>query len=207
VKRKITDDKTIEEKTNSILKQLDEALVIVQRIAMELRPSLLDHDGLPAAIQAYLADHCPRAAVDCQSDIDPDVQVEPACGIALFRIVQEAFTNILRHAKATKMNVCLKQMVPRRLVVCDNGSALNRAILQPSALDHRNARAHSTVRGTVTFAGLWARTTVTVVVPRNGSSDRDTDCSSPYLQGINVKSAGFAKVWLAREAGLDSVTI
>jgi signal transduction histidine kinase len=45
VQRKIKDDKTIEEKTNSILKQLDEAMVIVQRIAMELRPSLLDHDG------------------------------------------------------------------------------------------------------------------------------------------------------------------
>jgi signal transduction histidine kinase len=172
VKRKITDDKTIEEKTNSILKQLDEALVIVQRIAMELRPSLLDHDGLPAAIEAYLADHCPRAALDCQSDIDSEVQVEPACGIALFRILQEAFTNILRHAKANQMFVCLKQVGSETtLVICDDGIGMSQGrILPVSALGLIGMRERiRPFGGTVTFAGSPGQgTTVTVVVPRNG---------------------------------------
>jgi signal transduction histidine kinase len=172
--RKIKDDKTIEDKTNSILKQLDEAMVIVQRIAMELRPSLLDHDGLPAAIEAYLDGLCPRVELDCQKDIDPKVQVGPACGIALFRILQEAFTNIIRHAKATKIIVCLKQDGSETtMVVCDNGIGMNLGrILPASALGLIGMRERiRPFGGTVTFVGYPRQgTTVTVVVPRSGRS-------------------------------------
>lgn len=171
VKRKIKDDATIEEKTSAILKSLDEAIVIVQRIAMELRPPLLDHDGLPAAIEAYLDANCPRVELECQKDIDPEMQVESACGIALFRILQEAFTNIVRHAKAKKMIVRLTQDgTDTTLVVCDNGIGIEQGqMLQPSALGLIGMRERiRPFGGTVTFAGCPGQgTTVTVVVPRS----------------------------------------
>jgi signal transduction histidine kinase len=174
VKQKITDDKTIEEKTNAILKQLDEGIVLVQRIATELRPSLLDHEGLPAAIEAYLDGLCPRVKLDCQKDIDPKVHVEPACGIALFRILQEAFTNIIRHAKATKITVRLKQDGSETtMVVSDNGIGMNQGrILPASALGLIGMRARiRPFGGAVTFSGDPGQgTTVAVVVPRIGRS-------------------------------------
>ena len=174
VQRRIKDDKSMEDKTNAILKQLEESIAMVQRIAMDLRPSLLDHVGLPAAIEAYLDAQCRRGELDCQKDIDSGVQVEPACGIALFRILQEAFTNIIRHAKATRIIVRLKQDGSHTtLAVCDDGIGLEQEqILQPSALGLIGMRERiRPFGGTVTFAGSPGQgTTVTVIVPRSGLS-------------------------------------
>jgi two-component system sensor histidine kinase UhpB len=174
VKRTIKDDKTIEDKTNVIVKQLEESVVMVQRITMELRPPLLDHVGLPAAIDAYLDANCPQVELDCKKDIDSEVQLESACGIALFRIFQAAFTNIIRHAHAKGIMVRLKQDgADTTLVVCDNGIGLEQwQILQPSALGLIGMRERiRPFRGTVTFAGSPGQgTTVTVVVPRSGLS-------------------------------------
>ena len=172
VKRTIKDDNAIEEKTNAILKQLDESIVMVQQITMELRPSLLDHDGLPAAIDAYLDANCPQVDLDCKKDLDSEVQLAPACGIALFRIFQAAFTNIIRHAHAKGIMVRLKQDgSDTTLVVCDNGIGVEQGqILQPSALGLIGMRERiRPFGGTVTFAGAPGHgTTVTVVVPRSG---------------------------------------
>jgi signal transduction histidine kinase len=60
VKRPVNNDSTLEDKTNVILKQLDESIEMVQRIAIELRPSLFDLVGLPATIDAYLDADCPK---------------------------------------------------------------------------------------------------------------------------------------------------
>ena len=174
MKRTIQDDKTTEDKTNAILKRLDEGIVLVQRIATELRPSLLDHGGLPVAIEAYIDTQSPRGELDCKKDIDPEVQVEPACGIALFRIFQEAFTNIIRHASAKQMIVCLKQDgSDTTLAVCDNGIGIDQGqILHSSSLGLIGMRERiRPFGGTVAFAGCPGQgTTVTVVVPRSGHS-------------------------------------
>jgi signal transduction histidine kinase len=171
VKRKINDGKPVEDQVNAILKELDEAIGIVHRIAMELRPSLLDHVGLPAAIEAYLEAHCSRVELDCRKDIDPEVQVEPACGIALFRILQEAFTNIIRHANAKHMIVRLKQNgSDTTLVVCDDGIGMEQGQIFPSsALGLIGMRERiRPFGGTVTFVGCPGQgTTVTVMVPRS----------------------------------------
>jgi signal transduction histidine kinase len=173
-RRKIKDDNTIEDKTNDILKQLDESVVMIQRITMELRPSLLDHAGLPAAIDAYLDANCPRVELDCKKDLDPEVQLESACGTALFRIFQEAFTNIIRHANAKNIIVRLKQDGSHMtLVVSDDGIGIEQGqILKPSALGLMGMRERiRPFGGTVTFAGAPGQgTTVTVVVPRSGLS-------------------------------------
>jgi signal transduction histidine kinase len=156
------------------LKQLDESIVMVQRIAMELRPSVLDHVGLPAAIDAYLDANCPPVELDCKKDIDPEVQIESDCGTALFRILQEAFTNIIRHAHAKRIIVRLKQDgSDTTMVVSDNGIGLEQGqILQLSALGLIGMRERiRPFGGTVTFAGSPGQgTTVTVVVPRSGRS-------------------------------------
>jgi signal transduction histidine kinase len=174
VKRIVNNDNIIEDKTNAILNQLDEAIEMVQQTAMELRPSILDHAGLPAAIDAYLDAHCQRAELNCKKDIYPQVQLESACATALFRIFQAAFTNIIRHAKAKEVIVRLKQDGSNTtLSVCDNGIGLERGqILQPTGLGLIGMRERiRPFGGTVTFTGSPGQgTTVTVVVPGSGHS-------------------------------------
>jgi two-component system sensor histidine kinase UhpB len=135
---------------------------------MELRPSLLDQVGLAAAIESYLDTNCRRAELDCEKDIDPKVDVQGACATAMFRVFQEAFTNIIRHAKATKITVYLKQdKTGMTLVVSDNGGGIEQGqMLQPDALGLIGMRERMRpFRGTVTLVGQPGEgTTVTTVV-------------------------------------------
>jgi signal transduction histidine kinase len=80
---------------------LDEAMDLKRRVVEDLRPSLLDHFGLPTALRAYVDSACAKAGLTCELTIPEDAQPIPKdVAIALFRIAQEGVTNILRHAQA-----------------------------------------------------------------------------------------------------------
>jgi signal transduction histidine kinase len=171
---RIKHDKTLQDKTNDILKEIDGAILTVQQIAMELRPSLLDHHGLAATIEWFLDTNCRRTELDCEKDIDPNIEIKGDHAVALFRILQAAFTNIIRHAKATKITVHLKQdETGIRLVVTDNGVGLEQGqILKPDALGLIGMRERiRPFGGTVTLAGRPGEgTTVTTVIPISSAS-------------------------------------
>lgn len=85
---------------------VDSAIQTVRRIATRLRPSILDHLGLWPALEWQLEEFENRYSVQCSiefdampSGLDKDAQT------ALFRIVQEALTNVARHARATRVRV------------------------------------------------------------------------------------------------------
>jgi signal transduction histidine kinase len=72
-----------------------------RRVVEDLRPSLLDHFGLPTAVRAYVESTCAKEGLAVQ------VNFQHACesmskdtAIALFRVVQEGLSNIIRHAHA-----------------------------------------------------------------------------------------------------------
>lgn len=85
---------------------LDEGVEIKRRLIEELRPTLLDNLGLGAAVEWQATEVCSRAGLGCNLNL-PDDQVEvPAdISIALFRIVQEALTNVVRYAQATSVDI------------------------------------------------------------------------------------------------------
>lgn len=86
----------------------DEIISAVRRIAAELRPGILDSIGLRAAIE-WQADETSRRSgipVRIESRVG-DLQVERSLATAVFRIFQEAITNVVRHAKATRIDVKL----------------------------------------------------------------------------------------------------
>jgi signal transduction histidine kinase len=85
---------------------LDEAMDLKRRVVEELRPSLLDHFGLPTALRAYVESTCAKAGLAV------DIRIEHACeampketAIALFRVVQEGLSNIIRHARARSVRL------------------------------------------------------------------------------------------------------
>jgi signal transduction histidine kinase len=80
---------------------LDEAMSLKRRVVEELRPSLLDHFGLPTALRAYVESVCAKANIQPSIRLPEDgAGVPKDTAIALFRIVQEGLNNIVRHAGA-----------------------------------------------------------------------------------------------------------
>jgi PAS domain S-box-containing protein len=103
---------------------VDEALDRVRELSLNLRPSVLDNLGLSSALRWYV-DRCAQRSgivADLQSDLEDGrrlgVELETAC----FRIVQEALTNVVRHARATRVLVRLKRSNGNLSIkVTDNG--------------------------------------------------------------------------------------
>lgn len=95
-----------EKRTAAILSLVNATIKTVQRISAELRPSLLDDLGLAAAIEWQSKQYEERAKVQIDVDAD-DISLDRERAIAIFRIFQEALTNIMRHANAKHVHVSL----------------------------------------------------------------------------------------------------
>jgi signal transduction histidine kinase len=102
---------------------LDEAMDLKRRLVDDLRPSLLDHFGLPTALRTFVDAACSKAGLKVTIELADEAQTLPRdTAIAVFRVVQEGLTNIIRHGGATQ--VCLT-MTPGpqgfALILSDDG--------------------------------------------------------------------------------------
>ena len=97
-------------KLKRALVMLDEGVELKRRIIEELRPTLLDNLGLAPALDWQVRQVCERAGLQCTLNLeDADVELPPDVAIAIYRIVQEALTNIVKYAKARHVDVELVQ--------------------------------------------------------------------------------------------------
>jgi signal transduction histidine kinase len=109
----------------------------VRRLAVELRPAALDDFGLVPALER-LRDAVfeqSQISVDVQSDLDDRQRLPPETETALYRIVQEALTNVLKHADATRVTVRLRlheRFV--ELVVQDDGGGFDPDVVRDGGL-------------------------------------------------------------------------
>jgi NarL family two-component system sensor histidine kinase LiaS len=72
-----------------------------RRVVEELRPSLLDHFGLPTTVRAYVESTCAKEGLGAQVIVEHTCELmSKETAIALFRMVQEGLSNIIRHAQA-----------------------------------------------------------------------------------------------------------
>jgi PAS domain S-box-containing protein len=116
------EDASAQEKLRKMRALIDETLVSTRRIASELRPLMLDDLGIVPAIEGLVEGFADRTGIACHLDIDRDLALEDAQKTAVFRIVQEALTNISRHAKATVADIGLHQRdAAIELDIRDNG--------------------------------------------------------------------------------------
>jgi PAS domain S-box-containing protein len=110
-------------KLGEMVELIDDTIGRARRISTELRPGVLDDLGLDAAAAWLAEDFQRRTGVACQAACAlPPLEIERGAATALFRILQEALTNVSRHAAATQVNVDL-HLEGGRLVleVRDNG--------------------------------------------------------------------------------------
>jgi signal transduction histidine kinase len=101
---------------------VDQTVTSVQRIAVELRPSVLDALGLPAAFRDEARRFEDRTGVATAVETRTSAAPGPAVATALFRILQELLTNIARHAHASSLSIALTDEADAWILrVHDNG--------------------------------------------------------------------------------------
>jgi signal transduction histidine kinase len=102
---------------------IDQGIDLKRRIIERLRPSLLDHLGLGAALQWYVEEACRDAGIEPHMHIGRTLErLAPDLEIALYRLVQEAVTNVVRHAKAAHLDLTIERAAHGvHMTVSDDG--------------------------------------------------------------------------------------
>jgi PAS domain S-box-containing protein len=143
---------------------VDDLVKSVRRIASDLRPPILDQLGLPAAVEWLAQDFSRRTGIRCEIVIHPtDRAIIDELATALFRIVQEALTNVLRHAGATRVEIELgmKSGCVALEVNDDGGGITEASTIGPGSLGILGMRERASALGGVLE-----------VAPRSGGGTR-----------------------------------
>ena len=130
------EDESLLKKTESMYELVDDAIQTVKRISTQLRPGVLDDLGLTDALEWQTQEFEKLTGIKSKFSARPEsIVLDRDRSTAVFRICQEALTNIVRHAQATRVSVGLRS-VPGRvtLKVSDNGKGIEESqILDPRA--------------------------------------------------------------------------
>ncbi len=101
-------DPDLKLRLNRVQQNLAAGVDLKRRIIEELRPTLLDNVGLFAALRWQMKETCGGAGLKCsESYPDEEPRFKSEASIALFRIAQEAFSNILKHSQAKAADISL----------------------------------------------------------------------------------------------------
>jgi PAS domain S-box-containing protein len=174
------DKELLIEKTKTMTKTIGDIIQTVKKISSRLRPSVLDHFGLAAAIEQEAIELKERTGIDCKVTVEPeDISLDKECSTAIFRIFQEALTNVTRHAKATTVKVSLKlDSDSVSLTVNDNGKGITEEQLsKPESFGLLGIQERvDSLRGKVKISGTPGKgTRVKVVIPLNGKEKENAE--------------------------------
>jgi len=130
-------DPALEERVSEMILELDNTITAVKTLSTDLRPGILDKLGLAAAVEWQCQDFAIRTGISCSCEVpDQKISISDERSTALFRILQEALANVVRHADATSVKVNLhlgKSLL--RLSVSDNGRGITTGeLFDPTSL-------------------------------------------------------------------------
>ncbi len=119
----LSDTTEILPKVDNITDLIKKSIKTARNIMNGLRPEFLEVHGLVGAINEYLREFKERHEIDCEfTDNISDIELDPQQSLALFRILQEAMNNIVKHAKATLIKIHLHSLENKVVLqITDNG--------------------------------------------------------------------------------------
>jgi signal transduction histidine kinase len=121
------------ERLKHLTDTLNSGIALKRRIIEDLRPSSLSNLGLTAAIEILTREYAERAGIEIETSLE-SVQLPDAAQLTVYRMVQEALTNIGKYAKATKVLVSIHGYPTHVAVqVRDNGSGFDPAAVRPTS--------------------------------------------------------------------------
>lgn len=103
-------DAAADEKFRSVVQMLNQAMTLKRRVVESLRPSLLDHFGLPVALRSHLDENCGRAGLEYIATLPEDtLDLPPASQLALFRVAQETLAGVLARGTAKHVELVIEE--------------------------------------------------------------------------------------------------
>jgi signal transduction histidine kinase len=168
--QKIPEGDGVSKISDRILRTIDSTVTAVQRISSELRPSILDDLGIAAAIDTEARLFEQRTGIECEVSLPPDLQLDRVTATTIYRIIQEALTNVARHSNATRVELRLRERADEILLeIRDDGRGVTvQQAGDPNSLGIIGIRERAAlVGGTVLIEGVPQRgTIVSVKMPR-----------------------------------------
>jgi signal transduction histidine kinase len=165
-----TTDPAIEQRFKRIHDSLSAGVDLKRRVVEELRPTLLDNMGLFTALRWQFKETCRRTGLRCTETIpESEMKFSPEAAIGVFRIAQEALTNILKHAEAKSADLAIDITGDTfTLRISDDGKGIARDRLLTST-SHGLASMRHRIAG---LGGVWdlsspstGGTVVTALIP------------------------------------------
>jgi two-component system NarL family sensor kinase len=160
-RRLATGDARTSESLSAGIEHLNGAIQEVRRISRDLRPGVLDDLGLGPALKSMAEEFGTRTGITVNYETNPfRNRLDQDSKIALFRIAQEALTNVERHSGATVVNMLVRGTKTGAILrVQDNGRGMPQAIGDQHGLGLRNMaermeRLHGTLRILSTKTGM-----------------------------------------------------
>lgn len=173
----------LKDKAKALSAHIDATIQTVRRIATELRPGILDHLGLIAALEWQANEFQTRTGIKCDVRTDLHEPILTAdVATAFFRIFQETLTNVIRHAGATHVMVHLKEAAGRIILeVKDNGRGISpEEITNPRSMGLLGMKERAALLGGSFKIGLppgGKGTAVTVSIPYRRSNSEQHENS------------------------------
>ena len=189
--RNVGDDAELARRLSEIAGMVDSTIRSVREISAELRPSILDDLGLEAALEWQLARFEEKTGVRCRLHAGMEERLlDPEIAVTLFRVAQEALTNVARHAGAREVEVRLfREGEEIALQVRDDGRGVQEEELESaSALGVLSMRERAAaLGGCLSIRGDRGRgTTLEVRIPMVSPAGRDG------RQGEDLSTCGSA---------------
>ena len=117
----------VQDRCRSMKTLVNGAIATIQDLSGRLRPAVLDEFGAVAAVRWLVRDFSDRSRIECVTDIMPgELELDDDRKTNVFRILQEALTNVARHAEASRVEIALKTKSEHLLLtVTDNGRGIS----------------------------------------------------------------------------------
>jgi signal transduction histidine kinase len=123
----------IAERLRHLNETLNSGIALKRRIIEDLRPSSLSNLGLTAALEILTREHAEGAGIEVETNLEA-VQLPEATQLTVYRLVQEALTNISKYAKAKKVLVTVHSYPTHVAVqVRDDGAGFDPAAVRPAS--------------------------------------------------------------------------
>lgn len=184
----------LQQKLASMTGLADATIDALKRISAELRPSILDDLGLLAAIEWQCEQFAARSGIPCQChSLIENVDLTRDRATAVFRVLQEALTNILRHARASRVTITIQEEAEEFVFeVRDDGRGItDEEMANPRSLGLTGMRERVDLAGgrieIISVDGGATGTVLTVRVPRADPSESTFGLSEDRPRQVESK--------------------
>lgn len=170
-----------------LVEMLNSGIALKRRIIEDLRPSSLSNLGLAAALEILTREYQDRSGLDVRLRLEPVEGLPANAELTIYRLIQEALTNISKYAQARRIDIQLRAHAESvQVLVRDDGRGFNPEHIKPSThgLDGMRHRVEASGGQLIVRSAPGAGTTIEATLPRQ--PEPASEAASPAFDDIGT---------------------